>query len=407
MNINTTKTVLSVKDYVEDELSCKKSAWSYKFKNSWNECDTWCDYINYFFLSNVLSQVYIIDSEIIPKGKKLGFAIPVKTYDTDLFSKVAFNHTEHSIEGVKGYLVGTDFTAKQDIKPAYITFYLTPDVKIPHQYILNRYKAILLTPTANIPVYITTGINANRNFLIDGLIRPTSKPIFIADRNVFAPFDFRIDGKATIVELSARNYINALADFNISTKTGLDAFRYLDPVAKLNIKAIPLLTADRNYAINGLINIGSDPNFKLIRNVFADGLVVVYSSADLQYSTCNNDTWDSWDTWDDYDNWDCSNGTVITANGIIIPASLIIFDVSRYLGVVADISSSSNNTLSTIRGTSITSNIQPNSNTTLDAVRNTNIISDIQPTSTASIVECCNCWGDFNTWEDRNTWLCN
>ncbi|MBX0310246.1 MAG: hypothetical protein JHC31_00315 [Sulfurihydrogenibium sp.] len=244
MNINTTKTVLSVSNYVEDNLRCKKSAWSYKFKNSWNECDTWCDYINYFFFSNILSQVYIIDSEIIPKNKKLGFPLPVKTYDTELFSKVIFNKVERNTEGVKGYFVGTDFTVNQDIKPAYLSFYLNSDIKIPHEYVLNRYRAILLTPTTNLSVFITTNV--------------------------------------------------------------------------------------------------------------------------LRY--CNNDVWDNWDTWDDFENWECQQQATSTSINGSIPLNIYLtFDTKRYL----------------------------------------NMLSNIPPTSTASIIECCNCWGDFNTWEDRSTWQCN
>lgn len=386
MNINTTKTVLSVKDYVEDNVKCQKSSWQYKFNSSWNECDTWCDYINYYFMSNVLSQVYIIDSPHIPKGKKIGFAIPVKTYDTNLYSSFIFNKVERSASGVGDFLTGGAFTPNQDIQNAYLTFYLNPDVKIPHQYILNRYKATFFHPTLNLPVYMSVGkFMMNRNLFIDGTIKPKAQINLVADRYLSAVFDFKTDDKATVIRLSVKGYINAIADFSVYATSRIGAYRYLNPVAKLNITASPSLTAYRNYSSNGLLNIGSNTNCSVKRSIYANGLINFLASASLQYAGC--DIWDDWDTWDDYDNWECLQTVSISSNGVV--------NIYAY------------NTLDAQRNSNVLINTYINSYSTLDTLRNLSIISNIPPTSSASIIECCNCWGDFNTWEDRSTWRCN
>jgi hypothetical protein len=387
MNINTTKTVLSVKDYLKDELKCQQSAWKYKFNNSWNECDTWCDYLNYYFLSDVLAQVYIIDSPNIPKNKKIRFALPVKTYDVNAFASFVFNKVERTTEGVKDFIVGTTFTTNRDIKPAYLTFYLNPDVKIPKEYILNKYRAIFLNTTTNLPVYITTQFYVNRNLLTNGVIKPTSKVSFIADRYLQILSNIKLSSSVNLRKISNKGYIYLTTDLDITAQSGLVVDRYINPVAKLNITTLPNLTATREIASNGLINTGSNTIYKVIRNIYTNGFININSSAVLQSNNC--DIWDGWNTWDDYDIWSCTDTSItpIYSNGKINIVATTNIEAQRDLNIY--------------------SNTPINSTTNIEAQRNLNILVNIPITSTASLTSCCNCWGDFNTWGDRNTWLCN
>lgn len=137
MNVNTTKLIPTFEN-------CSGTAWKKKFKNSWNECDVWCEYMKYYYYASYIAQVYVISSPFIPKGAKLKFPFYVKTYNPELFSEYNFNNVIRKTNGVKDFIVSDEFTTAYDITSKDLYFYLNSDVKLPQSYVLDKFKTILL-----------------------------------------------------------------------------------------------------------------------------------------------------------------------------------------------------------------------------------------------------------------------
>lgn len=150
MNVNINKLVLNIEDY----YNCEKTAWKLKFKNYWGECDVWCSYAYYYFYANKIAQVYIIDAPFIPKGTIFYFPFYVKSYNPELFSSYTFNNEARNTQKDKDFIVGKTFITNQDITSGSLEFYLTSDIKVPRDYILNKYRVFYTNVINNISVYV-------------------------------------------------------------------------------------------------------------------------------------------------------------------------------------------------------------------------------------------------------------
>lgn len=236
MNINTIKTALSFSDYVNQQTKCDNTAWELKFNNSWNECSYWGGY-TYF---SVIAQVYIFDIQQFQKGVMFKFPLPVKSYDPEIFSSYTFNKVERPTDYVKEYIVGSVFTLGQDLSSVEIKFYLTSDVKLPKENVLNKYKAVFLGNISTVSIYIYSSDNSLR-------------------------------------------YLNSNMQFSLNTTTSTLVLRYINLFANNSITIIPTIF-DNRYLI-------SNANFPL------------YSSAYIQ-SNCKMTYWiRKFDSWRDCNTW--------------------------------------------------------------------------------------------------------
>jgi hypothetical protein len=173
MNVNTTKLIPLLDN-------CSGTAWKIKFKNAWNECDVWCEYTKYYYYASYIAQVYIIKAPNIPKGAKLKFPFPVKTYDTQLFSEYNFNNVSRKPDANKDFIVSDEFTTANDISSKELYFYLTSDVKLPQSFIFNKYRTLLFNFDASLIVSGEIKISRIRNLQTEGIINISGNAVAIS-----------------------------------------------------------------------------------------------------------------------------------------------------------------------------------------------------------------------------------
>ncbi|MBX0311083.1 MAG: hypothetical protein JHC31_04675 [Sulfurihydrogenibium sp.] len=236
MNINTIRTTLSFSDYVKEQVKCDNTAWIYKFTNSWSECDYWGGYISF----STIAQVYILDITYFPKGTKFKFPLPVKTYQPEVFSSYTFNEVRRPIDTVKDYIVGNNFTIGQDLNLTELKFYLTPDVKVPKSYVLNKYKAVLLYNVSTISIYGYSSVSLLR-------------------------------------------YLNSNMQFSLNTTAFTTALRYITLPANYSITITPTIYGNRY--------ITSNANFSLY------GSAYIQPNCKMSYWIRKFDSWRDCDTW--------------------------------------------------------------------------------------------------------------
>jgi hypothetical protein len=325
--------------------------------------------MHYYFLAGYIAQVYIINSDYIPKGSVIKFPLPVKTYTPQLFSSYSFNNIKRPTSDAFDYIVGTEFVLKDDVVGRELIFYLNSDVKVPKEYVLSKYRVIYLTPKATIPV----------NMTIDKIL---------AIRSHFV-------------------YTSATATIPIS----------------INCDIQPV----KRYALSITANINLSANAELFKYGFITvlGNIPVNVDAVLKYECC---CWDNIDAWDDIDTWadislTCLGSVINTTATIPLLGDVVVVGI-KSINSTTTIPLLGKVLVSNKVGVSTTATVYVKGNATLTHTTPINAIATIPTTGiayvskystmkalatisvsgSATIERQCGCWGNIDTWGDIDTW---
>jgi len=266
MNVNDIKLVSS-----QDELfpKCANTAWKSKFSNSWKECEVWSGDKRYYCLTDKIAQVYILDVDNLTTSSTFKFPLPVKSYEPDLFLSYRNNQAKRKTEGVKGYIVGNEFTTKENIQIKELKFYLTSDVKVPQSYVLNKFKITATSFYMQFPL------------LIETLARKASRAI--AEAN--APL---------LIEALARKASKVIAEANI-------------PLLFAHHKQAPVCNSWRSFDKWSIVNNWRDFYCGLlltrVSRVNAEANVPVLGNATVQRRCANSSFWSKFNNWNSVNRW--------------------------------------------------------------------------------------------------------
>jgi hypothetical protein len=152
------------------------------------------------------------------------FPLPVKSYDPEIFSSYTFNKVERPTDYVKEYIVGSVFTLGQDLNSAEIKFYLTSDVKLPKENVLNKYKAVFLGNISTVSIYIYSSVNSLRYLNINTNFSLNATAYTLSSRYINSPADYSFTITPTIY---GNRYLISNANFPLQSSA------YVQPNCKM------------------------------------------------------------------------------------------------------------------------------------------------------------------------------